>query len=187
VLPEFYAFYDRFAACKHLPPANRHWLARTADAGKLHLWSANSSEGQRLVYHVFYHDTNRVRSLHSASLYAEAASKEAQRKIGRANRFLIWLSMLHYRQQGIEIFDLGGWYNGTTDSALLGINKFKEGFGGSVICEYEGEQLVTLKSWCVVSTARLLEKFKTKIPSNSDERPKAPELRALTPSRITGS
>ena len=159
-LDEFCHFYEPFAIRKQLPAADRHWLERTAGAGKMDLWAANGTEGERLIFHVFYRDQNRVRSLHNASLQAESGRKEVQRKIGRANRLLIWESMLHYRNEGIELFDLGGWYSGKTDAALLGINKFKQGLGGSVVCEYEGEQLLTLKGWSAVNTARLMEKFK---------------------------
>jgi hypothetical protein len=42
---------------------------------------------------------------------------------------------------------------------LLGVNKFKEGFGGQVICEYEGEQLKTIKARAVVGVARLLKRW----------------------------
>jgi len=159
-LSDFADFYDRFAALKHLGQVDRHWLARTARAGKLDLWAADSPEGHRLAYHMFYRDTQRVRSLHAASFYAEAGAKEAQRKIGRANRLLIWESMMRYQADGVQIFDLGGWYTGTTNTGLLGVNKFKEGFGGKVVCEYEGEQLKTLKAWVAVAVARLLKKRK---------------------------
>src|SRR5437588_4781102 len=127
VLAEFCGFYDQFAARKDLGSADRHWVERTAEAGNLDLWAAKSPEGPRLVYHAFYRAPNRVRSIHIASLQVESTSKEAQRKIGRGNRLLVWACMLHYREQGIQVFDLGGWYNGKTDSARLGINKFKEG------------------------------------------------------------
>ena len=68
--------------------------------------------------------------------------------------------MLYYREHGLGIYDLGGWYNGTTDLGRLGINKFKEGFGGNVVCEYEGEQILTAKAWSAVTTARLWQKVK---------------------------
>ena len=76
------------------------------------------------------------------------------------NRLLIWNCMLHYRNAGLEIFDLGGWYNGTTDTARLGINKFKEGFGGKVVREFEGECLRTMKARAALLTARLLTKWR---------------------------
>lgn len=159
-LREFADFYDRFAIIKHLGGADRPWLESTAQAGKLDIWTADSSEGERHAYHVFYCDPIRVRSFHAASFYANASTKEAQRKIGRANRLLIWECMLYYQAQGVKTFDLGGWYNGSTDSALLGVNKFKEGFGGQVICEYMGEELKTFKAISAVTAARILRKWK---------------------------
>jgi hypothetical protein len=159
-LREFAEFYDRFAAIKNLGPADRHWLERTAQAGKLDIWAADTPTGERQGYHVFYCEIDRVRSLHAASFYAHASSKEAQRKIGRANRLLIWECMLHYQATGMKIFDLGGWYNGSTDSALLGVNKFKEGFGGKIVCEYTGQQMKTFKAWSAVTAAQLINKLK---------------------------
>ena len=151
----FYEFYNRFAEWKQHEPANRKWLARTADAGKLDLWKAIGPDGVPLVYQALYCDRNRVRSIHLASLYAEASGKEAQRKIGRASRCLHWNCMLYYRSNGIGLYDLGGWYNGTEDLARLGINKFKAGFGGKVVCEYEGDKLLTIRAWVAVTAARL--------------------------------
>jgi hypothetical protein len=159
VFREFADFYNRFATLKHLGPADRPWLERTIAADKLDIWAADTPTGDRQAYHVFYRDAMRVRSLHAASFYAHASTKEAQRKIGRANRLLIWECMMHYQAAGVKIFDLGGWYNGSTESALLGVNKFKEGLGGKVICEYMGEELKTFKAVSAVTVARVLKKW----------------------------
>lgn len=170
-LREFADFYDRFATLKHIEPADRPWLERTVSEGKLDIWAADSPAGERQAYHVFYCEPSRVRSLHAASFYAHASTKEAQRKIGRANRLLIWECMMHYQAAGVKIFDLGGWYNGSTDSALLGVNKFKEGFGGKVICEYMGEEIKTFKARSAVTAARILKKWKLQ-----KERVEAPKI-----------
>lgn len=168
-LREFADFYDRFAAIKHLGAADRPWLECTAQAGNLDIWAADTPTGERQAYHVFYREGHRVRSLHAASFYAHASSKEAQRKIGRANRLLIWESMMHYQSAGLKTFDLGGWYNGSTDSALLGVNKFKQGFGGKVICEYMGQQLKTFKAWSAVTTAQIMNKLKDQMDRAESE------------------
>ena len=77
--------------------------------------------------------------------------------------------MMQYRDAGVQLFDLGGWYNGTSDAALLGINRFKEGFGGKVICEYQGEIVVSLKARVVMTLARLIQKRKNRKASVSAE------------------
>jgi len=159
-LDKFVTFYDQFAAKTNLGGADRTWLGRTAEAGALDLWAADDAGGQRVAYHVLYRDPNRVRSFHSVSFHRDACSKEARRVIGRANRLLVWTCMKHYRDAGVQLFDLGGWYNGTTDAALLGINRFKQGFGGKLLGEYQGEIVVSLKARVVKALARLLEKGK---------------------------
>lgn len=166
VLNAFAGFYDHFAALRNLGAADRSWLHRTAEAGRLDLWAADSRLGERLVYHLFYRDAKRVRSVHSASLYTETSSKDGQRAIGRANRLLVWNCMLHYRDMGITLFDLGGWYSGATNAALLGVNKFKQSFGGTVLREWEGERLLTFKALAVVTVGRFLERLKKRRPSS---------------------
>jgi hypothetical protein len=161
-LEEFANFYDRFAARKGLGPVDRHWLSRTAEARKLELWAAETPEGQPLVYATYYRDKTRVRGMHTASLQAELPDKKAQRKIGRANRLLVWENALSYQADGVELYDLGGWYNGTSDAARLGINKFKESFGGKVLCEYQGQQLLTLKAWSAIHLAKLLNNLRAR-------------------------
>jgi hypothetical protein len=44
--------------------------------------------------------------------------------------------MLEFRDSGVPMYDLGGWYEGVTDSKRLSINRFKEEFGGTIVTEY---------------------------------------------------
>jgi hypothetical protein len=44
--------------------------------------------------------------------------------------------MLAFRGAGATSYDLGGWYGGTRDEALLRINAFKREFGGEVVLEW---------------------------------------------------
>ncbi len=165
-LAAFCDFYDAFAARKQLVRAHRRWLRQTADAGRLDLWASENPAGRRLGYHLYYADPRRFRSLHSPSVDTSAMSKEERRAAGRANRLLIWSGMLACREQGVSVFDLGGWYNGSQNRALLGINKFKEGFGGRRLREFEGEQWLTAKARITVTIARWLEAAKA-LPRSS--------------------
>ena len=45
--------------------------------------------------------------------------------------------MLHYKQQGYHLYDMGDWYAGKDNESLMRINQFKEEFGGRVVCEYD--------------------------------------------------
>lgn len=56
--------------------------------------------------------------------------------IGRANKFLHYSDMLIFKELKYSTYDWGGIANNTTDSSLLGINKFKKSFGGAECIEY---------------------------------------------------
>jgi hypothetical protein len=131
----FTRHYDAFAAGKGLPPANRAQLDALQRAGKLVLSFAERGEADLLATHAYILESDRVRLTHSASLFRREDEPKTRQVIGRANRLLHWkdLAGLH---RICSIYDLGGWYEGTTDHVLLQINSFKSGFGGRVVSEW---------------------------------------------------
>lgn len=157
-LPRFCEFFDRFAASKHLPPANGRYLSLLAEGGQLDLSCARDAEGRELVWHAYYRGATRVRLMHSASLFREAADNAFRNLVGRANRYLHWQDMLRFRNEGIRIYDLGGWYAGQTDEEKLRINKFKEEFGGGRVRNYNCVMPVTVRGRFAFALKRLLRK-----------------------------
>jgi hypothetical protein len=170
VLNQFEEMYNQFAAVKGLSPLDRARMNAMAAAGSLDLSVAKDPQGNVLVYHANYRDHERATELHLPSLYRKASESATRNLIGRANRYLTWSDMLRYKEQGLKSFDFGGWYVGTTDQALLRINEFKRGFGGQVVREYEGEQILSLKGWVVLNVAKLLKRIKL-FPSGSRSAP----------------
>lgn len=157
VMDEFEQVYNRFAGGKGLGRLPRAELEPLAKAGALEISVARDSLGQPLVYHAHYRGPHRSRLLHSASLYRELDQSSARNTIGRANRYLFWWDMLRHREQGLKCYDFGGWYPGQDDAGLLEVNRFKEGFGGRVVREFECEQIRSLKGWVVLNTAWFLQ------------------------------
>jgi hypothetical protein len=179
ILTQFANFYDRFAALKNLGPMDRPWLVSTAKAGFLDLWVAQSPAGDPHAYHVFYRDPKHVRSLHSASLHAAAANKAEARKLGRAHKLLIWRCLTTYPSMGVEVFDFGGWYAGSDDQSRLGINKYKEAFGGKTVCQYQGEELLSLKARLGVRIARWFQQRRQRnAPTTATSLPLRPAVEA---------
>ena len=131
---EFFEFYDRFAALKALPPANRVRLSAMREHAILDL-SRIRSENGTLVWHAHLRGADRVRLLHSASLF-RVADHDCAKVIGRANRLHHWHDFQRFHSEGIPTFDFGGWYAGTTDDAKLRINVFKQSFGGTVVRQF---------------------------------------------------
>ena len=165
-LAEFYRFYDEFAATKGLPIADRQRLNAFANAGLLDLSCAADHHGMELVWHAHYRGHNRVRLIHSASLRKPAVEPSIRALIGRANCYQTWKDLLRFQQEGISIYDLGGWYAGLEDREKLGINRFKANFGGQIVKEFSAEiPLTAIGSLALAFTRRFSwrpEKFVTR-------------------------
>ena len=131
ILDEFCAFYDGFAAQRGLTPAHRQWMDIYRKSGHLAI-SRVSRDGIPLVWHSYYRDATHVRQLQSASFYRDVQDPTLRSVIGRANRLHHWKDIQWFKEGGIRLFDMGGWYEGTEDEGKLRINQFKEEFGGVI-------------------------------------------------------
>jgi hypothetical protein len=154
LINRFEQMYSLFAAKKGLPPLNRPLIDGLAAAGVLDISAAKDAQGNVLLYHANYRDSLRATQLESPSLYRTFSDSAARNFCGRANRFLTWSNILRYKAEGLKAFDFGGWHLGT-DQHMLNINDFKRGFGGTVVREYQCEQILTLKGRIVLGVAKM--------------------------------
>jgi lipid II:glycine glycyltransferase (peptidoglycan interpeptide bridge formation enzyme) len=145
LLDEFCDFADRFLEEKKQIGPDRRGLRLLADADALTLTSLSDQSGQTLVRHAYHCGLQRATLLYSASVLREQATPDFRSLVGRANRLLHWHDMQHFKAAGMNTYDLGGWYHGSTDLARLRINKFKQQFGGEVVKNYICEQALTAK------------------------------------------
>jgi hypothetical protein len=151
-------FYDRFAALKGLPPADRRYLRLLAEAGQLDL-SVVQDGDRDLVWHAYYRTPDRVLNLISASLFMAHEDPTERALVGIANRYHTWMDILMYQQAGIAIFDQGGWYDGTTDQEKLRINNFKERFGGTIVRNFNCHLALTLKGTLMLEARGLIDRL----------------------------
>lgn len=142
-LAEFAAFYDRFAQQKGLWRADRHWLARAAEARQLTLSSA-VRDGERLVWHAHLRAGSTVQLATSASLY-RGTSDEHRSLVARANRWLHWQDMLAFKAERALHYDWGGMFADESTPERAGINRFKRTFRGAPVLAYECSVPVTLR------------------------------------------
>jgi hypothetical protein len=173
-------FYNRFAWRKHLTPANRQRLAALGQLGTLDLSRVSDHTGRVLVWHAYYRGPGRVRGIYSASLLGEATEPSLRSLIGRANCYHTWRDILRFQQQGLAVYDLGGWYGGAEDQEKLRINTFKENFGGTVIPEFNSEAGVTPRGrlalgskWILLD---MLRRSRTWKPLRGAQRQTAPQI-----------
>jgi lipid II:glycine glycyltransferase (peptidoglycan interpeptide bridge formation enzyme) len=84
----------------------------------------------------FIKGKNRMRGLLSASKRLEV-DKDKAVLISKANKLTFWEAICYAQQNGIQKFDMGGYYTGEKkDVQREGINFFKSGFGGEIVTIY---------------------------------------------------
>jgi len=148
--------WNQFAIAQNTERFSRPWLERFSEAGALDLVAAKDPADKVVTYHLALLTPNRVRQLIEVSQYQPVPSAAWRKAVNRANCLVHWLNFLTFKEQGVHYFDFGGWYPGNTDIRLLGMNKFKAGFGGTIVREYDYEQPVTLKGWVLLKTVQML-------------------------------
>ena len=128
----FLSFYNAFAQRSGLPRLPGSHYVLNSEAAVL---TKATLDGRDLVMHSYIVDAERrrVRLAHSARSAAD--DDKMGMLIGNANRFLHHADMLHFKSLGIRLYDFGFYERGTTDQKMLGLNRFKDSFGGEVIEE----------------------------------------------------
>jgi hypothetical protein len=159
----FFDFYDSFARSKNLKPSIiRRRVLGFLSQGVLDLSRVSSPDGRGLVWHAYVRNGQYACLLYSASLF-RCENNNMATYIGRANRLHHWSDMLRFRDEGFAIYDLGGWYPGTEDQALLRINRFKESFGGKLVVRYNCDRGVTWKGSLGLWLARTMRIHKPRV------------------------
>ena len=79
--------------------------------------------------HVVLTDSHRVRPLMSATAERRSQSTGYQNMESSLNRALHWFELLHYRDQGVRIYDFGGISMDESAPCLTGPLTFKSSFG----------------------------------------------------------
>lgn len=143
-IDEFVTFFREFWASKgalnHCPETLSDEMKHYRDNGNLAISTAYV-EGEKSVYHTYLVDDDIVRLWHSASLYRNINTDEKQGRklVGFANRYLHYVDMLYFKDNGKKSYDWGG--SGKTPE-VINITKFKQSFGGIEQVDYEFKQIV---------------------------------------------
>jgi len=87
--------------------------------------------------HLYLVDENKMRLLFGAS-QRFTHSDGIEKKVGFANRLLVWEAIKWGKRTGLREFDFGGYYTGNkSNHELENINRFKKGFGGEITTHYD--------------------------------------------------
>jgi hypothetical protein len=152
----FFEFYDSFARSKNLKPlVARERILGLLSNGVLNLSCVSAPDERVLVWHAYLRSGRYACLLYSASLFRLETHSMAT-YISRANRFHHWSDILRFRDEGLAIYDFGGWYPGSRNQVLLRINRFKESFGGELVVQYDCDSAITWKGALGLWFARLM-------------------------------
>jgi hypothetical protein len=152
--------WNEFAIAQKTPLFEREWLDQFRLTGTLDIAAAKDQAGNVLTYHLVFLTPKRARQLVAISPYKAVPSVRWRDAVSRANCLVHWHNFLRFREQGISDFDFGGWYPGTSDIRLLGINRFKKSFGGVVVQQYDCEQPLSVKGRLLLATVRQLTRLR---------------------------
>lgn len=133
-----------------LPPVNRQLLSDLAAEQSLAISHSHRDGDSAFSSHAYVVKAGRARLLYSVSHFHNATSKQDRQFAGRANRYHCWQDVKAFREQGLLIFDWGGWYEGQQDSRRAGINSFKQGFGGTRERRFDADLAISFRGRVVL-------------------------------------
>jgi len=141
----FLAFYDGFARGMGLAGVSSHKVRKIEalrSTGGLWISRIQAPDGEDLCYHSYIVDGRRARLFHSASHFRAEEGSARRSLIGRANRYLHWRGILHFKALDLAIYDFGGLTPGSEEHR--NIDEFKLSFGGAPVTEFSGVEGRTL-------------------------------------------
>lgn len=145
-LAEFRRFHNEFAAAKGAYAADKGLI----DGYKERLTVTCAEQGGRvLAAHAYLCDREAgvVRLLLSSNI--RLTERVDANLVGRANKFLHFKDMVHFKVNGYATYDFGGFAYNTKDRFRHGINTFKQSFGGELV------QNVDYQSWLYWLSSKL--------------------------------
>ena len=132
---DFQRFYNEFAKFTNTYACNFfhvNTMSLLKDKDALVIIKLMNEQKEVLCYRVYITDGERAFSLYSASHFRMKEKAEEKRLLSEANRFLLWKSILYFKEQNHTTYDMGGL---TTNK---NIQSFKKEFGGEITYVYSG-------------------------------------------------
>lgn len=155
---QFIEEYTQFAKQKELDSADVYRIHEYNKLGMLAITRVSNQAGEAVVWHLYRVNADRVSMLSTFTNAYKEPDERTRNIIGSANRFCHWKDLLYFKEQGVKLYDWGGWYNGKDHKGLLGINNFKEQFGGTITVNYNSTVYVSFKGKIFELVKKLLHK-----------------------------
>lgn len=133
---EFAAFFNPFAKEKGIELCREDKVRALQNSNRLVIGYVLHPSGRKLASHLYITDGDRATMLYSCSgRFTETDIPAIE--IGRANRYLHWQDILFFKKQQYRVYDFLGLSINEKDKDQQNINKFKKGFGGAEVYNYQ--------------------------------------------------
>ncbi|RAL21027.1 hypothetical protein [Thermoflavimicrobium daqui] len=133
---EFCNSYNLFANKKGIPASNMSKLQSLNQKGLLVISYALDPNNEKVCFHASNVRDQRACMIYSCSNRFSLDSSQ-RNAIGRANRYLHWMEILHFKEAGYTIYDFCGLSLDKGNQKLQKIDHFKKKFGGKEVIEYK--------------------------------------------------
>lgn len=147
----FIDFYNKFAGHKKIYQMNEQMKKALPQNRFIIGFSKMNGEILSANLYIFDIDLGFVRWFLGSS--SRLDSDLDKKIIGISNKFLLYKSIIHFKNLNLKKFDFGGYAENTTNKSLIGINEFKAAFGG------EKEKCISYNSLLYCFLLKISRKF----------------------------
>lgn len=156
----FADFFDKFAKEKGIFRCDTNLLYNMKEISSLSIGKA-SYKGDILSFMVFIRNNERITGQYEASgRFFFAHDPEKVKMASKANRILEYMCMIHFKNRGFKIYDLGGVTLDPNDEEKSNIDMRKQGFGGEIVKEYHFMYPLTLKGRVFIYLKQISKRLK---------------------------
>ncbi len=145
LIKSFLKAQNKFSKERDLGEWSFDQLKAYAEYNELYISTISTNDNTILSWRVHISSNKRARALVSNSFYHNG-DKDFRNLIGRASRLMRWKDISYFKNHGFNIYDFGGWYNGSEDKKKLSINQYKESFSKEKDKSYNYTVNITWKS-----------------------------------------
>ena len=124
--------YDDFARNKGIKAADEELLLMARDKGALFIFTLYDENDNDICAGADIHDGETVMNMYAYSHFRKFSDPARRNWVSKANRYLHWEMIRHYKEQGYAVRDMGGLGMGEESKDLDTVDEFKLSFGGKV-------------------------------------------------------
>jgi len=139
--------YNYFARNKGLALISRAYLDKIPDENKCFYAAYIEEQEAPCAFMCYFFDDCRVRVLYS---FTDFLLPENRNKASVGSLLLFYHGILYFKQQGKQVFDLGGYPIDADCPQMLGVNAFKDQFNGVLTPSYR------IRSYWLVGLTQLV-------------------------------